>query len=348
MEEREFVGENNALNKNEFNPTVESEENKIDIQNEDVKLYCTETNSFFSKSTLKEKRKESSVKKMNLMRHFSSFIALCAMATIIQTSFPIPIFSQIFGRTTTVNNPAYSFSTISSTCKSVSYSITIDEVDDFDKTEYCIMLVKEGNDTDEYVASIPVALKRSHKVIVSSNNVSGSFDKFISQEGINRLKNGEDYVVVLLRDEKIVKKESVKTKSYITKLTFDGINDSLPVGSEGYYTHTYTEGGIDYRFLNVDVYIDESFDNFHSLYIELTNVTNEPYTKDATTMNESGVNGQMSFGPRFLKDSPQQRLKFKIYCYPKFLKDLDYTETMTPDGVVTYYLIYSHPDVIIF
>ena len=83
MKDNNFSNEFNHRNESEFNSLVD-ESNSSNYDND---FSCSEKNV--------EKIKP---KKHNLMfKLISSFIVVCAMAAMIQTTFEIPIFSRIFG-----------------------------------------------------------------------------------------------------------------------------------------------------------------------------------------------------------------------------------------------------------
>ena len=277
------------------------------------------------------------------IRLLASFIVACAVFAMVQSKVFIPVFSQMFSLTQSTETKTddkdddkseeilpivYIFKSITSTHNSINYSLELQNVKDFSSNEYSVMLVKSGCDTDEYILSISSILKNSYKIKLNSSICSGTLGKYISTIGINNLLPNTNYVFLLLKDEKIVKKQDVKTQDfkYITDVEIK-------------YNTSKT-----YRYIMFQAKANEYFDNYESICYVFTNITtNEKlYSKvPKIYLAESYASFE------FLLTAPIEQYELKIYCETNSPQDINYSHSFVSDEI-TYYLIYTHQDVILF
>lgn len=144
-------------------------------------------------------------------------------------------------------------------------------------------------------------------------------------------------------------------KTPICSLSFDGVNEEIPYGTDGHYKYPSHEKissappvWADYRYLHVHINMAASFPEYESIYFKMINITESVHTETGTMINKTGIEDGSYFSPRFDLTAPQQSLKFMIYVQTDNPDDFEYTETFSPDGVIIYYLIYVHEEIIVF
>ena len=293
-----------------------------DYENSNSRANLKELEMNNAPSITEHNTKQVTRKHFNLFKLFSSFIVVCAVAAIVQTTFPIPIFSEIFNPTPAptivVPSPSYTIDTLSSTYKDVSYSITIDNVDDFTANEYSLLLVKTGSDTDEFIASIPTAVKNANKTIVTTAITAGTFNKCVTTTGAKSLSANTNYVLLVLKDEKIVQSQTILTKDFKYITSVDLKKNSGWV--------QFTEN------------VNEDFGNYTSLYIEVYDTLTNAYITYAGAAKGSS---QYISNTEFATTSS---INLKVYCLPTDNTGLEDFETKTI-GTDVYYLIYTQNNI---
>ena len=311
MKQNGNFDEFNKINETEFNNFFD-ENNILDIKNEE-QVY----NKFGDNKNL------NIGKKVNVIKLISSFIIVCAIAAVIQTVFPIPLFSQLF-------NPVqmYSFETISATFNKVSYSVSLRNIDDFSSNEYCLMVVKSGCDNDGYISSIPVAIKGDHKVKITTSMVKGNFNEYVTSDGAKRITKNTNYVILILKNEEIVQKKSIKTENFI------------------YFTEIKTNSKTDksYKYLLIQVTPNSLFDKFNSVYFELYNLTLDRKVNDYSIINKDDLSTSWASIPLDIND-PVYDFELRLYCSTASPEDIEYSNSFVKDEI-NYYFIYTYDSVI--
>ena len=327
--------ENNSFN--ELNESLYEETNNNHITNEDIYDSKVETNEDLE--LVENNRKKKSIILL------SSFTLLCALFVVVQAGLYVPVFSEIFKKPkktivtttkvieTTTNSSdttklpvGYAFSSISSTDDSISMSLTLSNANVVDD-EYYIYLVESGKDSNEYLSSIPLSIKNNARIRVNSSNISNTFTKYITQTGEELLKPNKDYVILLVLNDQIVKKETIKTQKlvYIFNITSEKIPD-------------VTE-----RYLKLKVEVNAKFTNYTYLLVKLYNVTLNKFEDEYHSLI-SKENITTSFPLfTFKQDRPEYTYRIYVYCLSDNLSEIEYTDTTIKDEII-YYLIYIHDE----
>ena len=283
---------------------------------------------------------------------------LLATVAVVQTTFYIPIFSDIFHPDTTTSTNSvtpetptpptptpldpsgggeetlevvYKFSGIDANYEKVDFILEIENLTKEQQSEenlkkYKLYLVKKVDATDEFLSAVTDLQKDSNKIQVTSTKVKGTFTTYIHNTGVSNIKPNTDYCIVLTKEDKIIKTASVKTKGfdYITSVSWSVIPPDI-----------YGD-----RYLDIRLTYNAKFEGF-TLYFQLYNLTSNEKAegKDSLIPKElldAGSHPLMIF----LKTEPEHDYQLKIYCLTDDPESIYYTDTEVKDEI-TYYLIYT-------
>ena len=284
-----------------------------------------------------EVKKEKS-KKLNL-RLLSGFVFLCASVAIIQTGVYIPVFSEVFSPSTppavtppaivTEINPDYKFSSVLSTEDSISFDLTLENVE-LEKERCFAYLVKDGNDNDVFLESVSDKAKSEVQIRITDTATTNNFTKYLTLSGAKTLKDDTNYVIVLVKDNKIVKKQSVSTKAmaYISDIKIKENKDPV------------------YKHLLMHVTPNPKFSDYKGLYLELYNETLKTKVPDYSILYKEYISE--SWGGIPIKiETPVYEYTLRIYCSTDHPENINYTNSFEKDEI-KYYLIYTYEEIIKF
>ncbi len=332
----------NDKRSSEFNEINPSEYNVL-TQEDNCIQNITNSEHFNSSNVTKDEISKPKVnnstnihKSSNIFRLVSSFIAVCVVAAIVQTTFPMPLFTNLFNSTPSTSPPivvpivpvtaTYTIDSLTATHNKIDFSVTIDNVDDFGANDYCLILVQSGCDSDEYIEKLSYDAYMSNRIVISSNITLGAFDKYTLDSGIKKIEQNKSYVMLVLKDKKIVQKQEITTKifNYVTNVSFK-INTDLTS-----------------RYLNCQAKINDEFNYDTICYVFRNLVTNQLEVSiiPKAIMDSSWA----SFGVALYEVPVLYELK--IYCITDS-SDMYYSETFTKDKI-TYQLIYIHDEYVLF
>lgn len=316
MEQNNF-NELNNINPSEYNKSPD-ELNVIEIANE---------NQYYDNRLVEKKSNKNKNKKINTFKLIASFIVVCAVAAIVQTAFPIPIFSRLFSPAIMIDKTTYSFSSIEITDEMITFSLSIKNAD-FKNNNYFIYLVEQNNATEEYIKSISGTLKSIEQVKITASESTYNFTKYITTSGAKKIKPDTTYTIILLNNEKILQTYDVTTpkKVYISEMSvlFYGGN------------------------INVTMEADSSFTDFVIL-IQITNLSDPTWGAqgngtDQTTCNDVSLSGSIFSFP-VIKSLTPQYFEVKIYCRTTDPEKKALPDTVTHGDIENpeyYYLIYTY------
>lgn len=247
----------------------------------------------------------------------TSFVFLCAAVTVVQTGIYIPIFSDIFKPNLSapieevVLLPTFDFINFVETEESISCTINIDNID-FEKESCYAYLVKAGDDTESFLSSVLEKVKVDAGVKVTKNTTIVSFSKYMDKNKEVALKHNSSYVIILVRDDKIVMSKSTKTQAmeYVTELHTDPVFVTYDSHYDKYWKN-----------LAVKAKINEKLD-YTKVWFELIN----------TTTNEKDYSGilkddfELGSYPLYMREnsSPVYQYQLKVYCMTDHPEKLDY------------------------
>ena len=322
---------NDTLNIKELNIVNNYESNKIGIINTSDKnnksFIENNINNFSDIKSANEISKKKN--KLQLFRILSSFVFVLAVASVAQTSFEIPVFTGLFSGIASAyrENYEYDFKSISSTYKSVSY--VLNSSDEYSNVNSYLLLLNEGCDTDEYIASIPLGLKDSYKVLITSDTTSNIFYSSIDKTNIVPLISKTNYVIVVVRNEKIVRRQNITTSSkmYLSDVKVYFENEKI----------------------NVTLKADASFTGFGTLLIQVKNLTNSTWGPenngiDWTTGSEADLSTS-KFNFSVAASGVDQYFEVKIYCITTDSEKISLSDTIIRGDLLNpeyYYLIYTY------
>ena len=352
-------------NNNEFNKLPDSDKNSIKNENNVLDIVNLYEKTFISGRSKTElnlsnninndlNAKEVEIKKEKKTNHSflkfaTNFVAALALTATVQTSIEIPVFSRIFNPSqivSTIDSPVgCKVADLTATYKNISFIVSFDSVKDFSSNEYSLMLVKTGCDNDEYISNILKSLKNKHKIIVDTNETYIKFSQCITQNKIENLTEDTDYVVLVLKDEKIIEKKSIKTNKLQAVKNVD--------------VDTKIDG--DGRHFLIKTYIYSDFDDYDNLYLQLINLETGAIVKAYATVAKHEIDDSVA-DPKghhyptsniVMKDpetnipEPTSSLGYqlRVFCStdnPELFGD---KESFTKDDV-KYYLIYTHDSAI--
>ena len=299
------------------------EENPVEFENnyDDLDSYAyfnqQETNQSFNDSEIRKNK--TNRKPSYLFRLLASFLVVCAFVAIVQTTFKIPVFSDLFNPSSSASSPiytppVYNIDALNSTYKDVNFTVTVYNVTDFSANEYGLLLVKSGTDTNEYLSTIPSSVKNANKKIISAKTTTDSIAKCVSTSGAKSLSASTEYVLLVLENEKIVLKQTITTKDFIHIY-------NVTLNRNGEYVQ-FTEN------------INPSFTNYSYIYIEIFDYATNFYV----TFAGSSPGDSQYISSKEL--SAFSKINIKIYCKPTNLMGLEDFETKTI-GSDAYYLLYT-------
>lgn len=287
-------------------------------------------------------------KKHNI-KLLSSFMFVCVAACVVQSEITIPVFSEVFAplspvaTTTTIAPettpesptivlpPEYSFSSVVASENDVACTFSLDNVN-FEKEDYYLCLVRSEDAKDDFISSVPDLVKNIVQVKITDKTISHTFTKALSSEsGVENVRPETSYAVVAVKENSIVKKEIVKTEKFI------------------YIKHIIIDKSAyldPYRFLYLQVTLNEKFTNFNDLYFEIYNLTlNKKEDDYYFIVNKADSKNWVHIDIELIK--PVYDYELRIYCSTDNPEDIKYTTSFNHSGT-NYYLIYTHPEKINF
>ena len=328
MNNNDFTSEFGKIEASELNDDYVCEDNFVqNITNPDniSTPNFSNNNHFDTGQSLKKKNKSKHIYKL-----MSSFLVVCVFAAIMQSTFYIPIFSDIVGMLTTVATPkepilpVYKITDTKSTHEIIGYTIIIENIENYFANEYAVILVQSGDDDDKTLSTFSASTLLAHKKVVTEKSNSGTFSTYISSVGIQKLQPSKNYVILLLKDGKIVQKCSISTtqKPYLSEIN-------------AYFTAV----GI-----NIKLKTHSSFTGYGTLLIQVKNLTNPTWGPegngiDWTTGSEATL-AESTFLFAANKLTVDQEFELKIFCVTT-----DPEKIALPDTIYHgdyYYLIYTY------
>lgn len=306
--------ENDSKSLKELN-TSPSEKDENNFEGNNIEI----VNRYDGRQTEKIFEKKETKKKSNIMKLVSGFVAVCATVAMVQTTFKIPILSDLFHPTAIVTPtpmpPSYAFYGVSTTGNSISYSLQVDNVDDFSSNDYKIVVVTKGNDNDTFIQSMPTTIINANATIVTGKITSGKFVQYIGAKSTAILAENSDYVIMLLYQDSIVQKQDVKTKNihFVT-----GLKTSINSG---------------YMMVNLDFRGDVDYEYLYMQFIDVKTGIQLSYSNVS-----KGSNANVS-----LSEIGGYDLKIKIYCLPNDPTGFTELEKITFMDQ-NYYLIYTYTE----
>ena len=317
---------------NEFNTINQFEHNKSPDEINVIKIvneYQIQSNEEIDNNFNQIKKTR---KKNNLFKLIASFMVVCAVAAIIQTVFPIPIFSRLFSPAL-VTTTTYSFNSVVTTDELIIFSLSLKNVD-LKKDNYSLCLVEQNNATEEYIQSISDNIKSDGQIKIKNLESTHNFTTYITSGGSKKINSNTVYTIVLLRNEKIVQTYNVTTKQ---KIYFSEVNVSIYGGN-----------------INVTMKADASFTDFVIL-IRVTNLSDPTWGPegngvDQTTCNDTSLPGS-NFAFHVVKGLYAQSYDVKIYCRTTDPEKKTLPDTVTHGDIENpeyYYLIYAYDKPIIY
>ena len=285
-----------------------------------------------------------------MLRLATNFVAALAITSTVQTAVEIPIFSKIFNPE--INNesiaklPAtYKIDNLLSTHSQVNFSVTLDNIEDFTENEYSLMLVKKGCDSDGYVGLILPALKKLHKVIISADVTIGAFDRCITQNKVEKLSEDTEYVLLLLKDDKIVERQAVKTEKFVYVTGFD-------------IDRRYDKEG---KHFLIRTYLNPEFKDYELLYVQLVNLETGETVKAYSNISKKEIEDSLKDPVKYvypqsniLMVNPETNVpeppsalgyQLRIFCSTNHPENYKGKESFIKDEV-EFYLIYTHESAI--
>ena len=221
----------------ELNNSGENENNTISIVNtydrQDV-LPQEKSSSFENNdktSTITGKKAKTTI---NPFRTVTTFVAACAVASAVSPIIDIPILQDLVAPTQTVIEEvvgeAYNFTSVVSTSSVIRVALTITGVDDIKTQDFGLLVVKDGDDNEDFLNSIGKTKIDTCKVSISSANSFTNITTFLSSKAYDDLLPNTSYKVLLLKGINIVKKYSIAT--------------SLPTYFDSIYAELYGPGEV--------------------------------------------------------------------------------------------------------
>ena len=217
----------------EQNYSGENENNTISIVNaydrQDV-LPQEKSSSFENddKTTILSSKK---AKTISPFRTVTTFVAACAVASAVSPIIDIPVLQDLVAPAQTVIEEvvgeAYNFTSVVSTSSVIRVALTIAGVDDIKTQDFGLLVVKDGDDNEDFLNSIGKAKIDACKVSISTANSFTNITTFLSSKAYDDLLPNTSYKVLLLKGMDIVKKYSIAT--------------SLPTYFDSIYAQVYSE-----------------------------------------------------------------------------------------------------------
>jgi len=305
-----------------------SENNNVDYENNNIYDFSFESNKIDKPRPKKKEKKDK--QSLNLI---SKFVFMCAVVSTIQIGVYIPIFNDIFNTPSvaeiTESPPTVSFEEVSTLHNRVDFTITIENAD-LSQEDYYLYLTKQEDATDEFIESVPDSIKEAEGKKITSNIFFGNFERYLTSTGGQTLMQSTNYALILVKDNKIIKKEIATTKDrvYITGLTI-----REEPGSDA-----------NHKFFKFQVTIDDGFTKFTYLFFKLTRLSTNEDVEGYGVLEKASVGLDINIASAGIDVNTEESSVFilRIYCEtdnPELyagmpLKNMDETRKG--------YLIYTH------
>ena len=308
----------------EFNSTY-SESNEVNIVNNyersDFVLSKQEINA---SPPFKEISTVQSLQKTNHFNVITKFIVLCSVVAVTQPSITIPIISQLFSSEQPSTAIASYEIEIGSTHNRVTYTLTTENVTDIEDADYSLIVVESGNETQEYISSIPQKYIDENKTKVKSKTSSGSFSYFATKTGIKKIAKNSNYAVVLLKGKEIVKTQNATTKDfiYITDVKIEKYSD------------------LSKKYLRIYITANSEFTNFKEIYFRYINITTNTEVEDFSKLPKGSLD-VLPAGVGFYINDPVCEYKIEFYCStdnPSEFDEESLANSFIKEGITYYYI----------
>ena len=323
---------------NEYNNFDISELNNTYVENNSIVLNNGSVSNQYSSPqkdiNLKVTKKVAIPRSTPIINLVVKLIVAVAAVAVVQPTILPTIFSAFVGRQTQTQEllPTYSFGKVTSTHKSISCAVTIDNVNDFSEADYSLIVVENGNETQEYISSIPLKYIDTYKTKVNSKTVAVNFSYHLTKTGTRNFSKNTDYCIVLLNGNKIIKTQAAKTQDF------------------SYITNVETKQNTDLtkKYLLVQITANPEFTNFNSIYFQYTNVTTGTIVEDYSIIYKSDL-GESWSSIAFNITDPVCEYQLKLFCStdsPSELEGESLANTITKDEI-KYYYIHTYGGIVI-
>ncbi len=277
-------------------------------------------------------------KSKRLMFLITTFVVLCVGMAMIQTTFYIPVFSDIFSPKQVqpeVVKISCKFEKIDSTDKQIQFSIVVDNnLDDYASQNIHVYLVKTSVYFDDCLNNFDEKTKKLNRINVTTKKFNANFYQSLGTSGNKEnLLAQTSYTLVVTQNDDVILTQEVKTKA---KVFVDSISKKIEIDNEFGPN----------RYLKFRPELNSSFSDFLVLYVELLDADTNALIM-STTMTKQGLEEGGWWLYTKLKTDTASNYKALIYCSTEHPEQFNFAQSKIVDGV-TYYLIYSQNEIMVF
>ena len=257
---------------------------------------------------------------------FRNFMFMCASVAVLPLGIYVPMFSEIFSHQISATQTLIcEIAHLEAEWDRVSCSIKLDNIE---TSNYWACVVERDKATEEFVANVADSVKDSLKTAVVSGEHVYSFEKCLTQSGKKYLKPASNYAILLINDDKIVRKGTFVTEKLKPVLSVNFADPPEIVG--------------DYKYVKIQPTMNPKFKDYVFLYLQVIDSLNI----EVCHANFTESNISTSWLQAGVKSSaPEAKYKFNVYCSTEHPEKFEDFENFVESGT-KYFLIYT--DEIVF
>ena len=229
--------------------------------------------------------------------------------------------------TSNTHSIEFKFSDTSTTHEKINFTLIIENPPNDIKSEGFAVILTLPNETNQIFENSISSFKHNHQINLSFSTTQRTFTKYLSSVGEKYLKPNTTYCLNVVKDDKILKTQTVTTQdfTYIYGLDEKHIKEK----SE--------------KYIKFQPLVNKEFSDFKLLYIFTTDTTTQEST--FSTIPKENL-AESWYSQQVIPVSATKSYLVAIYCSTDNPDKLKYeTENKIVDDEKVY-LVYKHPELI--